>query len=573
MRLILSHIIFLLMFVPVLHSQDLSTLKENKPFDYNGSLNINQNANYRAVGTYTPYALYLSGSATLSFYGIALPFSFSYSNQQVNYSQPFNFNHFGAQPTYKWIKAYVGYNSMTFSPYSLNGHQFLGGGIELTPPDLGIKFSMMYGRLVKGVEWDSTKTTSVPYYERYGFASKIGYSGDIGNIDLSIFNARDKEGSIPLMPDSLGISPKENMVYTLSFGKTFAKRVKIAGEYAGNALTNDIRQTGNESVTGNGVFFLINPNGTTVYSKALKGNVDYLGNTYTVGIAYERVDPNYNTLGSYYSNNDLENIALTFSKQLNEGKVNISGSAGKQRNNLDNSKATSSENLLGNLNVSYAPGNRVTLNVNYSNYSYFTYMHTPFDRINSTTPYQNIDTLNFTQVSQSAMFNSSIILGSLDNKDKRHILTTNLSYQQSVNRQEGVATLENSSFYQGGLIYAYSLAPKNLSMTGTILGSYSKLTATEEMLMLGPVVGISKSFFDKKFTTNTSIAYNTTYRNGDFTGDVFSVRLGGGYSHQKVHRINFSFCFMQKSTKTEINTVGTFEFSGNISYTYSIAKQ
>jgi len=200
-------------------------------------------------------------------------------------------------------------------------------------------------------------------------------------------------------------------------------------------------------------------------------------------------------------------------------------------------------------------------------------MHTPFDRINSTTPYQNIDTLNFTQVSQSAMFNSSIILGSLDNKDKRHILTTNLSYQQSVNRQEGVATLENSSFYQGGLIYAYSLAPKNLSMTGTILGSYSKLTATEEMLMLGPVVGISKSFFDKKFTTNTSISYNTTYRNGDFTGDVFSVRLGGGYSHQKVHRINFSFCFMQKSTKTEINTVGTFEFSGNISYTYSIAKQ
>lgn len=555
-------------------AQDLSTIGEQKPFNYSGSFNINQNALYRNINpsSSNPYTLFLSGNASFSVYGFSFPFSFTYSNQQTNYSQPFNFNQFGMQPSYKWVKTYVGYNTMSFSPYSLNSHQFLGGGIELTPPDLGLKFSAMYGRLVKDVEWDSTKIGQIPYYERYGFATKIGYSGDIGNIDLSVFKAWDKENSIAGVPDSLGISPKENMVYTVNIGKTFYKKIKFAGEYAGNALTQDIRQKDNESITKRGMFFLINPNGTTAYSKAMKGSVDYLAGTYTLGVAYERVDPNYNTLGAYYTNNDFENIALTFSKQLNEGKINLSGNLGKQRNNLDKSKISTSENFLGSLNVSYAPGGRYTFNANYSNQSFYTYMQTPFDKLNSTTPYQNIDTLNFTQISQSAMLNSTVLLGSLDSKERRHMMSVNLSYQQSVNRQDGNTILSNSSFYQSGLIYSYSIIPINMSLTGTLLGSYSKLSATEEMLMVGPVLGVSKSFFDKKVTTNTSIAYNTTYRNSDFTGDVFSVRIGGGYSHQKVHRVNFSLCFMQKKSNTEITNTRTFECSGNISYTYTLSK-
>ncbi|BDX37782.1 hypothetical protein CYCD_11370 [Tenuifilaceae bacterium CYCD] len=476
------------------------------------------------------------------------------------------------QPNYKWVKTYIGYNTMSFSQYSLNGHQFLGGGVELTPPDLGIKFSAMYGRLIKGVEYDSSKLYSVPYYERMGFATKLGYSGDIGNIDLSIFKAWDKNNSIGLIPDSLGVSPKENMVFTINLSKTFYKKIKISGEYAGNALTNDTRQTNNKSVTKKGLFFLITPNGTTSYSRALKSSIDYLGNSYTVGVAYERVDPNYSTLGSYYTNNDLENISLTFSKQLNEGKINVSGNIGKQRNNLDKSKISTSENFLGNLNFSYAPGTRITLNTSYSNFSYYTYMKSTFDNINSTTPYQNIDTLNFSQISQTATLNSSIILGSLDNKDYRHILSVNFTYQQAANKQEGNGTLSNSSYYQSGLIYSYSAAPINLSLTSTALGSYSKVSATEEVLMIGPVIGASKSFFSKKVTTNTSIAYNSTYNNRKFSGEVFSIRVGGSYSHQKVHKINISLCFMHKTTKTEVTTK-IFECTGNISYTYSISKQ
>jgi len=556
----------------VLYSQELSTILEQKPFTYSGSMNVNQSATYRNVSyaSTNPYSIFLNGNATLNFYGISFPFSFSYSNQQVNYSQPFNFNQFGAQPSYKWIKAYIGYNSMSFSPYSLNGHQFLGGGIELTPPDLGLKFSLMYGRLVKHVEWDKDKLGIMPYYERYGYATKIGYSGKVGNYEISLFKAFDKKNSIDPVPDSLGVTPQENMVYTIKVGKTFIEKIKISGEYAGSALTHDVRQKDNESQVGRREFFLIQPNGTTSYSSAFKGTLDYLGGSYTVGLAYERIAPNYSTLGAYYNNNDLENIALTATKQFMQGKLNLAGSAGSQRNNLDKSKLSTSNQFLGSLNVSYAPSQRLNLNSSYSNYSYFTYMRTPFDQINTTDPYKNLDTLNFTQISQTVMLSSSIVLGALDNKDKRKMLMTSLSYQQSVNRQEGSGILNSSYFYQANVAYSYSIVPTNLTLTGSLLGSYSYIPSVQQQLMAGPVVGIGKSFLNKKLSTNTSLAYNFSMKDGDYTGGVYSLRLGGGFAHQKVHRINLNIAMIYRDSKdTNVSKPRTYEFTGNLVYTYS----
>lgn len=563
-------IVFLLIFSKAF-SQDLSTFFDQKPFSFSGSLNINQLATYRNVSysSENPYSIYINGNTVFNIYALTVPFSFSYSNQQTNYTHPFNFNQFGAQPSWKWIKTYVGYNTMSFSPYSLNGHQFLGGGVELTPPDIGIRFSAMYGRLVKAVEWQPDKQGLLPYYERFGYATKLGYTGKAGDYEVTLFKANDKKNSINPVPDSLGIAPQENMVYTFKFGKTIADKIKLSGTYAGSALTRDTRQDDNLEQVTKREFFLINPNATTSYSYAVKGSADYLGTGYTVGVAYERIQPNYNTLGAYYMNNDMENIALTFSKQLMQGKLNVAGSGGKQKNNLDNTKLSTSDQFLGSLNVSYAPTQRLNLNTSYSNYSFFTYMRSPFEQVNTTNPYQNLDTLNFTQISNSATINSSYILGALDSKDSRKMLMVNLSYQQSTNRQEGVGVLNSSYFYQGNFAYSYSILPINLSLTSSFLASYSYMPSVQRQLMAGPVLGVAKSFLKKKLTTNTSLAYNFSTKDGDYTGGVYSIRLGGGYSHQKAHRINFSFAFIYKDNRQDIVKPKSYEFTGNIGYTYS----
>ena len=555
--------------------QDLSTILDQKPFVFSGSFNMNNIATLRNVSyaSSNPYSVFLNGNASFTFYGIAVPFSFSYTNQQVNYSHPFNFNQFGVQPSWKWIKTYFGYNSMSFSPYSLNGHQFLGGGIELTPPTIGLKLSLMYGRLIKRVEWDASKPYILPFYERYGYASRLGYAGKAGEYEVTIFKAFDKESSLNTIPDSLGVTPQENMVYTLKFAHNFFNKIKFSSIYAGSALTRDIRQTDSLVQPIKKLFFLIDPNNTTSYSYAYKGSVDYLGTGYTIGVAYERVQPNYTTLGAYYTNNDLENIALTFSKQLAQGKVNISGSGGTQRNNLDRSKLSTSNQFLGSLNISFAPAQRLNITTSYSNYSYFTYMRTAFDQLNTTNPYKNLDTLNFTQISNSASVNSSLILGALDDKNSKDILMTSFSFQQSVNRQQGVGNLNSSYFYQGSLAYSHSIIPINLSLTTTLLGSYSYMPQVQRQLMAGPVLGISKSFFDKRLTTNTSLAYNFSVKDGDYTGGVYSVRVGGGYSHQKVHRVNFSLAYIYKDNRLDIVLPKSYEFTGNLGYTYAFGSK
>ncbi|MBP7169599.1 MAG: hypothetical protein WBJ36_02345 [Tenuifilum sp.] len=553
-------------------AQDFSTLKDKKPFDYGGSFSFNQNSSYRQIGEYVPYSLFLSGNANLSIYGIALPFSFSYSNQQINYSQPFNFNQFGAQPSYKWAKAYVGYNSMSFSSYSLNGHQFLGGGIELAPPDLGVKFSAMYGRLVKGVEWDSTKIGQNPYYKRLGFATKFGYNKDGANYEIGVFRAWDILNSIPEFPDSLGLQPKDNMVYTINLSKTLFQKVKVSAEVAANSLTNDTRQENAESIEKGSAFFLSKRNGTTTFSKAMKGSVNYLGSIYSIGLAYERVDPNYSTLGAYYINNDFENIAVTFTNQLLKGKVNIAGNIGMQRNNLDRKKVSSSRNLLNSINISFVPNEKMNFSTSYTNQAFYTFIRNPFESVNNISPYQNLDTLNFTQISQSAMLNGNFILGSVSDKEMSRSLNFNLSYQQSNNRQAGNSTLDNSSNYQGSVMYTHSFNPINLLVNGTIISNYNIISKTDNFLMIGPVIGVSKSFLNKKITSNCSVSYNLSYRNKNFTGEVLSFRVGGGFSHLKVHRVTLNLSFIYRNNPIELANKRTIDFNGTLSYTYTLSK-
>ena len=60
---------------------------------------------------------------------------------------------------------------MSFSPYTLSGHEFLGGGVELTPDKIPFKFSAMYGRLQKATEPDTL--SGDPSYKRMGGGFKV----------------------------------------------------------------------------------------------------------------------------------------------------------------------------------------------------------------------------------------------------------------------------------------------------------------------------------------------------------------------------------------------------------------
>src|SRR5690348_12930616 len=73
-----------------------------KGIHMNGSFNLSSVA-YAASGIparRNPFDWFATGSINLNVFGISAPFTFSYTNAQLNYSQPFN--RIKIIPQYKW---------------------------------------------------------------------------------------------------------------------------------------------------------------------------------------------------------------------------------------------------------------------------------------------------------------------------------------------------------------------------------------------------------------------------------------------------------------------------------------
>src|SRR3972149_3339099 len=146
-------------------------------------------------------------------------------------------------------------------------------------------------------------------------------------------------------------------------------------------------------------------NNSTEFFKAVKMNSSYNGSFYSVGLGYEHIDPGYHTYGGYYFNNDLENITVNGSVRFFENKITLSGNVGKQRDNLDDKKLSELKRWVSAINLGYSPTEKLNLSLAFSNFQSYTHIRSQFVDINQLTPYDNLDTLDFTQLSRNASAN------------------------------------------------------------------------------------------------------------------------------------------------------------------------
>ena len=164
----LSTVVFMVLITVISAQQiDIERFGKGSPFKLTGAINANTVFyNTNQATTRQDLTYFVQGGLNFSVYDFAFPIKFNYSNQgtQLNHQLPFNFNRLSIHPKYKWIQAHIGDANMTFSPYTLNAHQFTGGGIELTPKG-GFSFAVMSGRLLRAVENDGNPNT-IPSFRR-----------------------------------------------------------------------------------------------------------------------------------------------------------------------------------------------------------------------------------------------------------------------------------------------------------------------------------------------------------------------------------------------------------------------
>ena len=538
-------------------------LGKEKWLRYNGGIAANS-VYYDGTANRQDLSYYLTGNLNFTIAGLYnIPLSFTYSNQDFNFPNPFNFNRLSLHPSYKWATAHIGDVNMTFSPYTLAGHQFTGTGFDLNPKGK-FQISAMYGRLLRATEYNIEEPQALTAYQRKGYGLKTAYDFDFIKLGFILFKASDDTNSLNNpFPIELGLTPKDNAVVSLESEFSLFDKAQIQLTYAISGVTEDRQLT--DSRFQNGILsFLLDENSSTNYYNAINASFNYPTNNGSLGVGYERIDPNYRTLGAYYFNNDLENITVNASRNLFDNALNLSVNAGLQQDNLDKAKSSEQQRIVSAINASYTASERLGINGSYSNFQAFTNIRDQFDYINQVGEFDTVDTLNYRQISQNANLGINYIVKKT--AAKQHTTNFNLVYQNSTNQQEG-ETVEGgeNKFYNASAAYTLGYTERALRISLAANTSYNTVGENNN-LTLGPTLSIGKQFFDKQLRTNFSSSYNTSFTNGEQQSDILNFRLGSSYVWLEKHNLNLNFLMLFRNANLNSNRDLTITFG--YSYTF-----
>lgn len=572
-NIILKMFIVILFFAKssIAQNLDIEGITNSTALKVNGNVNANTiYYNSNARNARIPFTYFLQGNINVSWLSFSVPFSYSFSNQgdNFNYQLPFKFNRLSLHPKYKWIQGHIGDVTMSFSPYTLSGHQFTGGGIELTP-NSPIKFSAMYGRLLKATEDDGNEQT-LPAYKRIGYGAKVSWEKPNYKLGVIGFYAKDNLNSIGLIAEERNIKPKENLVISLNGETTIAKKYTLRAEYASTAITQDIRADKSAITTKNLAGVLFNNRTSTEFYNALRAGLDVNIAEMKVGLGYERVDPNYETLGAYYFNSDFENITLNLARSFFKNKINISFNVGYQRDNLNNQKTQSLGRTVGSINATYQMTDAITLTGMYSNFTSFTNQNlNQFDDINDNDlTDEEQEALNYRQLSQ----NANLSLNWMLSKKKNLTQSMNLNYSlaSSANEENGVIRVgQANNFHNGNAVYTLGFPQNSLSISSSLNYNYSDI-GKDDSNAWGTSLNLNKLFFKNKLNTTLGASYNTS-ENKNLQTNVLNFRTSIGTVIAKKHNLSLNAIqLFRGSTNQERLNELTLTF--NYSYAFDLTK-
>lgn len=563
-----------ILFIPLLwrglggevYAQNLDKIGKEDMVKVSGGLNFNSlflNTN-NPYSTRDPFSWYLNGNVTVTALDWSFPFTYSYSNQHSTYTQPFNQT--GITPTYKWVKTYMGMCNMSFSNYTFSGVPFLGGGFELTPKNWKIAF--MYGRLKKAVEYDALNENDLNMsYKRMGIGAKVGYEKKGYGLNLVWFQAKDERNSLSFIPAVTAVQPEGNTVVSVNGKAPVTKFFTVEAEYALSGYTRNLFAE-QLTVTGHGnkLPFIFRPYTNSEFFSAFKSALNFNSTFFSCGINYERIDPNYKTLGIYYINNDIENITVSPQLKLLKKKLTIGLNTGLQHNNLSNQKLSTMNRIVGAGNVTFQPNQHWNATASYSNFTNYTRNRPVTDPFYQPSP---LDTMRFYQVSQNG---NASVNHNFGKTTLKHNLSAMAAYQVS-RQQTGSTEAAPVTLLNGTIGYGlvHPATKTTISISANANNTKALATATT---YYGPGINIGKAFLGNTLNVTLGSIYNLSYTNNQSSGAIINERLNIGYAPKVKNKkygkpnVSVSANYMSK-LNTPAGVTKTNEFTGNVNLGYT----
>lgn len=559
MKYFVQAIIFIFVFEN-LYCQNLENISDQKPFAFSGSVSTTSNLYFTSdtSSSRDPFSYILAGNFDLAVYGIHMPFSFMYSNQNFNYAQPFN--RIGFSPEYKWIRLHLGYRTVTHSSFTLAGHSFLGAGVELNPGKF--RFSSVYGRFKKKTIPNTVNPLDTLFTPtRKGYSVKVGVGGERNYFDVIFLKIAD-DTITSLESASETFEPSQgNMVLGTQFKFSLAKNLTWETEGAISLLTKNMGLNTNldsidQTLEKFNNFFTINE--SSQYATAFRSNLQYTIKSFNLGLQYRRIEPNYQSFGAYYFNTDIENITLNSSFRLFKKKLALRGSIGIQNDNLKNNKARNSRRLITMAVFDYNPGKVFGINGTYSNYSINQFAgNLP---LNDTIKlYQS--NRNFSLMPRLTFIGTNMV----------QMIQLNMTFMNLIDHNQFTAENSevNSNIYMLNYIRNYQNIGFNLNAG---INRSNMSTVLDDRTMTGISVSVGKMLLENKLSINLTLVNNVnrvTNETDDYNGKVHTQGISAYFKPNNKHMLKSNMYFNQVKYPEETSGKSYTESKIILSYVYT----
>ncbi len=532
----------------ILRAQDLSAITGENKFDIRGQLGASlvfYNVEGREANR-PAFSWMVVGNPVITVYGITFPFSFTVSEQERSFQQPFN--RFGVSPSYKWAKLHLGYRNVSFSRYTLGGHTILGAGGEFSPGKFRI--GVMYGQLLRPVHFNSiqySQTQQIPAYRRNGLAFRFGYGTASNNADVIIFRGSDVTGSIA--DTSQLLLPGSNTVISFLTHQKVLKNFVFDLEFANSIYTDDKRLAGEPGMSLLPIISkLIENNISTTSSNAIEASFGYDSKPFDLKIRFRQIDPGFRSMGTYFMQSNVRNITIEPSLSLLADKYVFAGSLGFQRDNLKESLAHQTNRTIGSVRLSANPAKWYRADLNLSNYD--------IDQKAGLNPLDPLNTIN--QISQTTSSINLVQNLNFNSKSLSQNIMLTLNDQVMSDHVSNTGNTYKTLVAMGSYIIGYMPLKINMAVTY----SYSTFDMPSAVNTFhGPSATISASLLKSRISMAVAGSRLSNILDNNLSGHITSGSFSTTLKITKMHMVRARLYVNNSSgTNSYTETKGEFGY-------------
>ena len=535
----------------------ISNIAKSDPLIITGAIGTQNTYYHSSIGNgyRSPWANSFYANLNISLYGISMPFAFYYSNNNSSWSFPHISFHI--DPTYKNWRGHFGRSNMGLHPYLMN-MSFNGVGLEYNSSK--VRVGIFHGELRNAINDDPENPSARnPQYRRMGWGIKAGYGSGRNYLDLSFLRAYDRINSIdPRWQER--INPRDNIAVAVKGGLGITRWLTLQGNLAWTAFSSDKRaqrlhteQTDRwDKVFDARYTSLMRIAGDVSATLSLKG--------FNTTVFYRMVQPDYTTLGLYYTSNNYQSLGINASTTLFK-KVTLSASFSGQEDNITRRQLYTTRGFVYNATASTSLTENLALTAGYSGYR----------QLQSDCKARVNDTTRVNRIMHSLYLTPSY---TIDGETTENAFALSASFTKNKDLNRFATGISDVTTFSAGLSHSITVKPWEMSFSTSLSHQQSKGYQTRyssEILSFST----GRSFLKEK-NLYTSAALSLCYNDVRYQQRNLSVGadITAGYTLAKVHQFSFAAGFNKYSDtniSADYTSMGTTEISLSLNYNYTFS--